>query len=126
MCLLLFAGRYVVESNQVDVLSLSMLRDFQEVEHAKETRGECKLRCDVRETDLLDRIHLDLTFVHAIPRARLDVRAQPYAHATSDVAAANPVAQPLGEGHNRDGTPGAALPGDKGTDSSQASGRAID
>ena len=36
-----------------------------------------QLRCDVRKTDGLDRIHLDLALVHAVASADLDVRADP-------------------------------------------------
>ena len=88
-----------MEPDQIDVLAFSVLRDFEEVEHTKETRRTCQLWSDIRETDRLDRINFDLTVFHAIPCAHLDVGMHPYPDAASDFAAANSLAQALGEDH---------------------------
>ena len=88
-----------MEPDQKDLLAFSVLRDFEEVEHAKEARRARQLWSDIRETDGLDRINLDLTLFHAIPGAHLDVGMHPYPDAASDFAAANSLAQALGEDH---------------------------
>ena len=81
------------EFDQKDTLALSVLRDLQEVEHAKEARRDRQLWSDVRETDRLDRINLDLTLFHLIPRAHLDVRTHPYPDAARDFPSTYSVAQ---------------------------------
>src|SRR5439155_25620501 len=89
--------RHVVEPDEIDVLALTMLRDFEEVQHAKETRLASELRSNVRETDRLDRIVFDFALVHTIPCAGLDVRMHPYPDAARDVAGTNALPLSLGE-----------------------------
>ena len=88
-----------MEPDQIDILAFSVLRNFEEIEHAEETRCARQLWSDIYETDLLDRINLDFTLFHSIPPAHLDVRTLPYSDAASDFAAPNSVAEALGEDH---------------------------
>ena len=90
-----------MEPDQVDVFALAMLCDFEEVEHAKETRLARELRSDIRETDRLDRIDFDFALVHTIPCTGLDVGTHPYPDAASDFSAANALPQTLGENHGK-------------------------
>jgi hypothetical protein len=91
--------RHVVKSDEIDVLAPTVLRDLEEIDHTLETRRSSQLWSDIRETDRQDRIHLDLTLFHPVAVAHLYVRTHPYPDAASDVAAANSVAQALGEDH---------------------------
>jgi hypothetical protein len=95
----LAAWTHVVESNQIDVLALAVLRDLEEVDHALETRRSRQLWSDIRETDRQDRIDLDLTLFHPVAVADLYMGTHPNADAASDFAAPNPVAQALREDH---------------------------
>lgn len=90
---------HVVESDEIDLLPPTVLRDLEEVDHTLETRRSSELGSDIRETDRQDRIHLDLTLFHPVAVADLDVGTQPYPDAASDVAATNSVTQALGEYH---------------------------
>jgi len=96
----LAAWTHVVESDQIDVLALAVLRDLEEVNHTLETRRSRQLWSDIRETDRQDRIYLDLTLLHPIAVADLYVGTHPYADAASDFAAPNSVAQALREDHS--------------------------
>ena len=90
-----------MESDEIDVLAPTVLRDLEEVDHTLETRRARQLWSDIRETDRQDRIHLDLTLFHPVAVADLYVWTHPYADAASDFAAPNSVAQALGEDHFR-------------------------
>jgi hypothetical protein len=88
-----------VESDQIDVLAPTMLRDLEEVDHALETRSSREVGSNIREPDGQDRVHLDLTLFHPVPVAHSYVRTQPDADAASDLATANAIAEALGEDH---------------------------
>ena len=90
-----------MEPDQIDVLASTVLGDLEEVDHALETRLAGELRCNVRETDRLDRIHLDLPVFHGVTGAFLDVGTEPYTDAARDVSATNPLTQSLGEDHEK-------------------------
>src|ERR1017187_6622666 len=93
------AWRQIVESDQIDILAFAVLRHLEQIDDAQEARLAGQLPSDIRKTDWLDRIHLDLTFFHPVPVADLDVGAHPYSDAASDLAATNTVAEALGEHH---------------------------
>jgi hypothetical protein len=88
-----------VESNQIDVLALTVLRDLEQVDHTLETRRSRQLWSDISEIDRQDRIYLDLTLFHPVAVADLYMGTHPYADAASDFAAPNSVAQALCEDH---------------------------
>jgi len=80
-----------VEPNQINVLALAVLRDFEEIEDAKKTRGQRELRSDIGETDRLDGIDFDLAFVHRVAPADFHVRPRPYADAARDFSPTNSI-----------------------------------
>ena len=94
-----------MEPDQIDILAFAVLRDLEKVDHAFETRLSRQLWSDVRETDRQDRIHLDLTFFHAIADAFLDAGIHPYSDAAGNFSATNSLAQTLGEDHEGEFTP---------------------
>ena len=67
-----------MEPNQIDILTFTVLRNFEQIDETKETRFASQLRSDIRKTDRLDRIHVDRTFVHAVPGAHSDMGTRPY------------------------------------------------
>ena len=88
-----------MEPNQIDILAPAMLRHFEQIDHTQKSRLARQLWRDIRKTDRLDRIHLDLTFFHTVPGAHFDMGTRPYAHAASDFSATNSLAKTLGEDH---------------------------
>jgi hypothetical protein len=88
-----------MEPDQIDILAFAVLRNLKQIDDAKETRLARQLRSDIRKTDGLDRVHLDLTFFHTVAGAHFDVRAHPYSDTARDFSATNALAKPLGEHH---------------------------
>ena len=79
-----------MEADQVDVLAATVFRHFEKVENTEETRSNRQRRSNVRKTDGLYGIDLDLTvLVHRITATNLDMRTQPDPHAAGDVAVAD-------------------------------------
>jgi hypothetical protein len=70
---------------------------FEQVEDAEETGCAGQCRGDIRQADGLDGV--DFAFVHAVTRACFYVGARPDADAAGDFAAANSIAEALGEDH---------------------------
>jgi len=81
-----------VEPNQIDVFTFTVLRNLEQIDKTQETRLACQLRSDIRKTNRRDRIHLDLTFFHAVPDAHFDMGTRPYSDAASDFSATNSLA----------------------------------
>jgi hypothetical protein len=79
-----------MKPHEIDVFALSVLRDFQKVEDAKETGRDSQLMCNVLEPDRLDRIHFDIAVtIHQIPSADFHMRPHPYADAARDFSITN-------------------------------------
>jgi hypothetical protein len=81
-----------VEPNQIDIFTLTVLRNLEQIDDTKETRFASQLWSDIRKTDRLDRIHFDRTFLHAVPDAHFDMRTRPYSDTASDFSATNSLA----------------------------------
>ena len=81
-----------MEPDQINILTLAVLGDLEEINHTVETRLSCQLWCDIRKTDRHDRIHFDRTFVHAVTCANFDMRTRPYSDTASDFSATNSLA----------------------------------
>ena len=60
-----------MEPDQVDVVAFAVLRDLEEVQNPEESEFARELRCNVRKSDGLDRIHLDFALSHAVSPAPL-------------------------------------------------------
>jgi hypothetical protein len=95
------AWTQVVKSNQIDVLSLAMLRDFQEVDHALKTRLARQFGSDVGECNRHNRIHLDVSLLHTVALADGNVWTHPDSDAAGDYALSDTVAQALREDHGK-------------------------
>lgn len=91
-----------MESDQIDVLPSPVLRHFEQVQHAKEAGFAGQFGGDIRKSDPLDRIHLDLAFLHRVSPTDSHVRARPKADAASDFAATHALAQPLRKSHRQE------------------------
>jgi len=88
-----------VESNQVDVVAATVFRDREEVGHVFETRTSRQVWSDVGQADRPNRIHFDLTLIHAVTPTNLDVGTCPYSDAARDGASSHSLPEPLGEDH---------------------------
>ena len=88
-----------MEANQIDIFASAVLGNLEQIDDAEETRLAREPWSDIRETDQLDRIHLDLTFFHSVTGTHFHVGTCPYADATSDFSTANALAKSLGEHH---------------------------
>jgi len=89
-----------MKSNEVDVATLTVLGDFQEIDDAEKARCAGKLRGDIGQTDGLDRFNFDLAFFHAVTLAGLDVRTGPDANAAGNFTAPHAIAETFGEDHS--------------------------
>src|SRR5262249_48568978 len=90
---------HVVEPDQINVLALSMLRNFEQIDDTEEARLSGQLRSDIGEADRLDGIDFDLALVHWVAPADFDVRAGPDSDAAGNVSTTDSLAQALGEDH---------------------------
>ena len=88
-----------MKTDQVDVVARTMLGDFEQIDHTQEAGLDGQLMRNVEERDLLDRIHLDFAFPHAVTTAHLDLRALPDANATGDDPALYTFPKALCENH---------------------------
>ncbi|HTT64024.1 MAG TPA: hypothetical protein VMG35_19370 [Bryobacteraceae bacterium] len=89
-----------MKTDQINVSPPAVIGNFKKIDNTEESRFTRQLRSNVGETDRLDRIDLDLAFLHAIPPANSDMRARPNADTASDLSTANAVSQPLRERHD--------------------------
>lgn len=88
-----------MEAHHVDVPALAVSRHREQLWDIGESRLARQLRRDVVIVDLADGIDFDLAFLHRVSTAHLHVRVHPDSHAARDVAAADCIAQALGEDH---------------------------
>jgi hypothetical protein len=88
-----------VESDQIDVVAAAVFRDLEELHHVVEARTSRQVQGDLGQTDNPNRIHFDLTLVHAVAPANRDVGTRPYSNAASDGASSHSLSEPLGEDH---------------------------
>ena len=90
---------HVVKPNKIDTLAFTVLRNLQQIDDTQETRLARQLWSDIRKTNRLDGIHLDLTFFHTVSPTDFDVGTRPYSDTTSDFSATNALAKSLAEDH---------------------------
>jgi len=91
-----------VKPNQKDSVASTMLRHFEQVENTKKTRFPRKFRSNIQKADWLDRVHLNLPFLHPVAAADFDPRLRPNSHRTRDFSASDPLAKPLGKEHQEE------------------------
>lgn len=90
-----------METDQIDVAASTVIRDFEQIYDAEESRFPRQSRGDIRHPDRLNRVHFDLPFLHCIPAADFHMGTRPDPDTARDLSATNPLAQPLGKHHNR-------------------------
>jgi len=88
-----------MKAHQVNVLAFAMLRNLKQIQHPKKSRRTCQLRRDIGKPDRLNRIHLDLTFLHTISASHAHTRTQPDADGTGNISAPHSIAKPFGKHH---------------------------
>ncbi len=71
-----------METNQINVFTAAVFGHFQEIQHAKKTRGLRQLGSDVRKTDLFNRVDFNLAcLIEPVTVTHFDMRPHPYSHA---------------------------------------------
>jgi len=88
-----------VKVDQVDVLALAVFGDFEQVQNSQEAGGAGQLWSDIGQADGLDGVDFDLTFFHGVALADADAWAVPDTDGAGDFAAADAVAEALGDDH---------------------------
>jgi len=78
-----------VESDQIDVVTFTVLCNLEQIDETKEARFASQLWSDIRKTDGCDRIHFNFTFVHTVPATHFDMRTSPYSDTASDFSETN-------------------------------------
>jgi hypothetical protein len=76
-----------------------VFRDLKQVQNAKESRLACQFRSNIWKSYWLDRIDLNLAFLHTIPRTYSDLETAPDSHTASDFSATYSLAKPFSERH---------------------------
>jgi hypothetical protein len=90
---------HVVESDQINILTATVFRDFEQVQNAKESRLARQFRSNIWKPYRLNRIDLNLAFLHTVPHAYSNVGTRPDSHAASDFSATNSLAKSFSERH---------------------------
>ena len=93
-----------MEPDQVHVVTGAVLRGLEQVIHAVKTRLAGQIIRDIRDTHRHDRIHHDLSLVHAVMAARFDMGPRPDANAAPDPPAPDSLANAFGK-HHEDSSP---------------------
>jgi len=88
-----------VEPNEVHILAAAVFRDSQQILHTAEPGLAREIVCDVLERDWLNSVHDDVTVVHAVAAADLDVRPRPDADRAPDASAPDSLAKMSGKLH---------------------------
>src|ERR1700678_1378419 len=89
----------IMEPNQVNILAFTVPGDLQQIGGAEKTRLSRQLRRDIGQFDLLDRIDLDLAFIHAVPGANLHAGTDPESNAAGNLSATDSFTKALCEHH---------------------------
>ena len=90
-----------MEPNQVGLIAFAVPRDLQEIVNAVESRLAGQIVRDVIDGNRRNRIDDDVTIVHRVAAADLDVGPHPDADAALDSPAADSVAKAFGKHHGR-------------------------
>ena len=89
----------IVEADQVDILAFTVPRDLQQIGEAEETRFSREFRRNLRKLDRLNRVDLDLSFVHTVTATGPYAWTTPNANAAGNLSAADSFAKTFGEDH---------------------------
>jgi len=88
-----------MEANQVGLVAFAVPRDLQEIVHAVESGLAGQIVRDVVDGNRRNRIDDDMSIVHRVAAAHLDLKPRPYADAALDPPAPDPVTKSFGEHH---------------------------
>jgi hypothetical protein len=99
LTLSLGARSHVVEPDQINILTSTVFRDLEQVQNAQESRLARQFRSNIWKPYWLNRIDLNLPFLHTVPRAYADVGSHPDSYAASDFSATDSFAKSFSEGH---------------------------
>src|SRR5215203_4645652 len=83
----------VVESNQIDIVTLAVARRLEQVLEAAEPGLARQILGDLRTVDGRDRVDDDVSRVEPVAAAHLDLRSHPDANAACDPAATDALVQ---------------------------------
>ena len=92
-----------MEPNQVGLVAFAVPRDLQEIVNAVESRLAGQIVRDVVDGNRRNRVDDDVSIVHRVAAANLDMEPRPDADAALDSPAPDSVAKAFGEHH--DGEP---------------------
>ena len=90
-----------MEPYQVDVVTAAVFCRLEQILHIAETRLARQIISDIGEAHWRDRIHDNLSLVHRVTTAHLDVRSCPDANAAPDPPASNSLTKTFGEYHEQ-------------------------
>src|SRR6478736_1516387 len=88
-----------MEPNQVGLVAFAVPRDLQEIVNAVESRLAGQIVRNVVDGDRRNRIDNDVSIVHRVAAADLDMEPRPDAYAALDSPAPDAVAQAFREHH---------------------------
>jgi hypothetical protein len=88
-----------MEPNQVHLVAAAVFRDPQQIVDTLETGFARQIVRQLVWAHRLNRVHDDVSVVHAVAAANLHVRSGPDANAAPDPAAANPFTKVFRELH---------------------------
>ena len=94
------ATAYIVEADQVDVLAVAVLSDFEEIKNTEETRFAGEFRRDIWETDGFDRINFNGAFSHSVACTHSDMQTCPKANRAGDFSATHTFPKTFCENHH--------------------------
>jgi len=89
-----------VEPDQVNILTSTVFRDFEQVQNAKESRLARQFRSNIWKPYRLNRIDLNLAFLHTVSRTYSDAGTRPDSHTASDFSATYSLAKSFSERHD--------------------------
>ena len=88
-----------MKTDEVDFLAPAVFGDLEQIKNSKEPGLSRQFRRDIGEADLLNRVHFNLAFFHAVSAADAYAGLRPYPDAARDLPAPNPVPKAFGEHH---------------------------
>ena len=88
-----------MKADEVDLVPTAVFRGPEQILHAEKAGFPRQFARDVSQANRHDGVHDNLTVIHAIAAAHLDVRPRPDTNAASNPAASNCFAYTLREYH---------------------------
>src|SRR5438477_2880972 len=80
---------HVVEPNQINILTLTVPGDLEQIDDTQKSRLSRQCWSDIRKTNRRNRVHFNLTSVHRIAGAHFNVGTHPYPDAAGEFSSTN-------------------------------------